>query len=468
MSHGSSIGTGQEADLGKGLGGKALGRALACAGLAGLLAWSGSGAAQPLPQKVQVQAPVPGTRFDPPAGAVVDDPNRVFGDEGPDFAPLAIVGALGIRPYASLSITYDDNAARVNDDGFSFLPFRTKDDWIFRPSIGARVEHQLGRQRLFANVSVGRIIYARNTQLNANRFNVGGGLGFNLGRSCGGQVTAGYNTRDQLIGGFAVAAPVQSESTTFSGSLSCTTATGLAVGGGYSRGTRTNRSNDPSFTIDRSFADNRFQSVNGNIGYQIARRGQVGITASWAETVFPNQIVLGQEIANTIKNIGVYGSYRVGSSFSANGSIGQSRVETNTPGIGGFTGGTWNFGVSYSGPRLGANLSTGRSVSGGGNQPANFSVNQFFNGSVTYQANDALRFSAGASRNDQDFQGTVGVPQTGQLQEIKTDRLFVGADFSLARYLTFGLDLNHQRRKAVPEQFGFTSNSATLSIRARF
>lgn len=466
MLHGSSIGTGQGADLGKGLGGTALGRALACAGLAGLLAWSGSGAAQPLPTKVQVQTPVPGTRFDPPAGAVVDDPNRVFGDEGPDFAPLAIVGALGISPYASLSVTYDDNAARVNDDGFSFLPFRSEDDWIFRPLIGARLERDIGRQRLFANASVGRIIYARNTQLNSNRFNVGGGLGFNLGRSCGGEVRAGYNTRDQLIGGFAVAGPVQSESTTFSGSLSCATATGISVGGGYSRGTRTNRSNDP--TIDRSFADNRFQSVNGSIGYQIARRGQVGVTASWAETVFPNQLVLGEENSNTIKTLGFYGSYRVGSSLRADGSIGRSRVETNTPGVSGFTGGTWNIGVSYSGPRFGANLSTGRSVSGGGNQPANFSVNQFFNGSVTYRANDALRFSAGASRSDQDFRGTIGVPQTGQLQELQTDRLFLGADYILTRFLTLGLDLNHQRRAAVPEQFSFTSNTATLSVRARF
>lgn len=457
MSDGSSIGTGQLVRMGK---------AMVCTGLAGFLAWSGAGAAQPLPQKAQVQAPVPGTRFEPPAGAVVDDPNRVFGDEGPDFAPLAIVGALGITPYAAVDVTYDDNAARVNDDGFSFLPFRSKDDWIFRPSVGARLERDIGQQRLFANASIGRIIYARNSFLNANRFNVGGGLGFNLGRSCGGQLTAGYNTRDQLIGGFAEAGPVQTESTTFSGSLSCTTMTGFVAGGAYSRGSNTNRSNDPA--IDRSFADSRFESVSGNVGYQIARRGQVGVTASWANNVFPNQVVLGEENSNTIKSYGLYGNYRVGNRFSANASIGQTRVETNALAGGGFTGGTWGMGLSYSGSRLGANLSTGRSVNGGGNLPANFVINQFFNGSVTYQANEALRFSAGASRADQNFRGTVGVPQTGQLQEVKVDRVLLGADYALGRLLTLTLDLIHQRRSAVPEQFSFTSNTATLGIQARF
>lgn len=443
-----------------------IGKAMAGFGLAGLLLSAAPALAQATSQRVQQQTPTPGTRFEAPPGAVVDDPNRVFGDEGPDFAPLAIVGALGISPYAALATQYDTNVARIQDDELLPTRFRSKDDWIFRPSLGARMERPLGQQRLFANASVGRIIYSRNSQLNSNRFNVGGGLGFNLGRACGGQVTGGYSTRDQLIGGFEDAGNVRSEATTFSGSLSCATATGITAGGGYSRGSRTNQSNDPS--IDRSFADNRFQSVNGNVGYRIGQRGQAGVTVSWAETVFPNQIVLGEENSNTIKSYGFYASYRIGSSLSANGSIGQTEVQSNAPGSGGFTGGTWGLGVSYSGPKLGANLSTGRSVNGGGNQPANFSINQFFNGTVTFRASDALRFSAGASRSDQDFRGNVFEPNTRQLRQIQTDRLLLGADYRMARLLTFSLDLNHQRRLSDPEDFGFTSSGVTFTIRARF
>lgn len=457
MTHGSRTGIGRQPPIG---------HAIAGFGLAGLLLSAAPALAQATTPRVQTQAPTPGTRFEAPPGAVVDDPNRVFGDEGPDFAPLAIVGALGITPYAAVAAQYDNNVARLQGEEELPTRFRSKDDWILRPTLGARMERALGQQRLFANASVGRIIYRRNSQLNSNRFNVGGGLGFNLGRACGGQVTAGYNTRDQLIGGFEDAGNVRSESTTFSGSLSCATATGLAAGGGYSRGTRTNRSNDPS--VDRSFADNRFQAVNGNIGYRIGRRGQVGATASWAETVFPNQLVLGQENSNTIKSYGLFASYRIGSSLSANGSVGKSEVQSNAPGGVGFTGGTWNVGVSYSGPKLGANLTAGRGVNGGGNQPANFSVNQFFNGTLTYRVNNAMRFSAGASRSDQDFRGNELQPQTGQLRQIQTDRLLLGADYRLARLLTFSLDLNHQRRLSDPEDFGFTATGVTFTVRAQF
>lgn len=443
-----------------------VGKVMVGFGVAGLLLAAAPALAQVASQRVQPQAPTPGTRFEPPPGAVVDDPNRVFGDEGPDFAPLAIVGALGITPYAALAAQYDTNVARIDGDEPLPTRFQSKDDWILRPTIGARLERPVGRQRLFANASVGRIIYSRNTQLNSNRFTVGGGLGFNLGRACGGQLTAGFNTRDQLIGGFEDAGNVRSEATTYSGSLSCTTATGISAGGGYSRGSRSNRSSDPS--IDRSFADNRFQAVNGNIGYRLGRRGQVGATVAWVETLFPNQLVLGEENSNTIKSYGLFASYRIGNSFNANGSVGKSDVQSNVPGGAGFTGGTWNVGVNYAGPRLGGNLAAGRAVNGGGNQPANFSVNQFFNGTLTYRVNDAMRFSAGASRSNQDFRGNVLEPQTRQLQRIKTDRFLLGADYDLARLLTFSLDLNHQRRLSVPEDFGFTATGVTFTVRAQF
>lgn len=449
MSHGSKSGVERPAQVG---------RAIAGAGLAGLLAWTATGVAQ---------AQVPGTRFEPAPGAVVDDPNRVFGDEGPDFAPLAIVGALGLRPYASLSTQYDSNVARIDDNRQLPSRFRSKSDWNFRPSAGVALERPIGRQRLFLNASVGRIIYVQNSQLNSSRANIGGGLGFQLGRACGGQLTAGYATRDTLIGGFEEAADARSESTTFGSTLSCSTATGIVVGGGYSRGTRSNTSNEPG--IDRSFADSRFQSANGNIGYRVGQRGQVGVSASWAENVFPNQLILGQENSNTIQSFAVYGSYRIGTTLNASASVGQSKVDSNAPGSAGFSGGTWNLGVGYSGPRLGGNLSVGRNVAGGGGvQAANFSVNETYLASVTYRLNDAASVSAGATRAKQDFKGTFLVPETQTLQAVQVDRIFLGANYRLRRMLSFSADLNHQRRLSVPDGFGFKSTGATLSVSARF
>jgi hypothetical protein len=444
-------------------------RALAGAGFAAVLLSPDVGAAQPINQKMPTQAvqtPVPGTRFDPPPGAVVDDPNRVFGDEGPFFAALGVVGALGLTPSASLSVQYDNNVARLEDGEPLPSRFRSKADWSFRPNFGLATERNIGRQRLFLNGSVGRIIYANNTQLNNNRFNIGGGIGLSLGRSCGGQVSAGYNKRDWLIGGFDEAANATAETTTFGGTVNCATAAGLSGGIGYNRGRQTNKSEDPA--VDRSFADARFQGVTGNIGYRVGSRGQVGVSTAWNENILPNQTILGEENRNTITNFAVFGSYRIGSTLSANGSIGQSRVRSSLPGSEGFTGGTWNFGGSYAGSRFGANFRFAQSVNGGGNQAANFAVVRDFLVSGTYRLNDRMNISAGYNRFDQDFRGTNLVPQTNQIENFSGDRLFAGAGYRFARVLSLRGDVNYQRRDSQPAGFGFDSTTATLTIVGRF
>jgi hypothetical protein len=423
--------------------------------------------AQPVPQKAAVQAaPTPGTRFEPPPGAVVDDPNRVFGDEAPDFAPLAIVGALGLRPFASMVAQYDNNVARQPAGAVLNPRFRSRADWVFRPTLGVRAERPVGRQRLFLNASVSRAIYAKNTELNNNRFNVGGGAGFVLGRTCGGQLSAGYSKRDQLIGGFEEAADATAESTFFSGTLNCATVTGLTGSVGYNRGRTSNQTSDPS--VDRSFADARRQTVNGSIGYRLGQRGQVGISGLWTENIFPNQLVLGQENQNELTSVSLFGSYRIGNTLSANAGFGRSNVSSQVPGSQPFSGNTWNLGASYAGPRIGANLSASRGINGGGNQGANFAVATVLSASVTYRLNDAMQLSTGYFRSDSDFRGTALIPETNQIQSMKMDRIFAGADYRLNRMLSFGFDVNYQKRSAVPDTFSFDSTSAILSVTARF
>ncbi len=444
-------------------------RVVAGAGLAAVLLTPDAASAQPINQKMPsqaVQSTVPGTRFDPPPGAVVDDPNRVFGDEGPFFAALGVVGALGLTPSASMQIQYDTNVARLEDGQPLPTRFRSKADWSFRPTVGLAAERDVGRQRLFVNGSLGRIIYANNTQLNSNRFNVSGGAGLYLGRSCGGQLTAGYSKRDWLIGGFDEAANASAETTTFSAGLNCSTRMGLTGSVAYSRGQQRNISNEDS--IDRSFADANFQTVSGSLGYRVGSRGQVGVSAAWSENVFPNQLVLGQENSNTINTVSIFGAYRIGSTLRANASIGQSRVSSNTPGAVGFEGGTWNFGLGYAGPRFGANLGFGQSVNGGGNQAANFSINRTFTASGTYRLSNGMSISAGYNRFDQEFRGTLLVPETNQVQGFNGDRIFAATGFQLTRFLSVGTDINYQRRTSTPDGFSFNATVATINLTGRF
>lgn len=440
--------------------------AIGCALLGASLLGGAPAAAQAQQVNTRVQPIVPGTRFDPPPGAVVDDPNRVFADEGPVFAPLEIVGALGLRPFASLVAEYDNNIARLGDGEQLSGRFNSKSDWIFRPSIGVSAERPIGQQRLFARATLGRTYHARNTQLDSNRINLGGGLGFVLGSRCGGQLSAGYSKRDSLIGGFDDAAAATSESSTFGSTLSCSTVSGLTGSVGYSRGKRRNKTDDPS--IDRSFADANFQSLNGSIGYRVGARGQVGVSAGWSENIYPNQLILGEQNSNEIQSLSLFGSYRIGSTLRADASIGQTKVSSPVPGSTSFSGGTWNLGVAYSGNRIGANLSTGQSVQGGGNQAANFSIARNFLASASYRLNDSMSVAAGYTHSNQDFRGTSLIPETQSLSTSTTDRVFIGADYRLSRLLSFSVDLNHQRRSTEPASFGFKSTSILFGIRTRF
>lgn len=431
-----------------------------------LLVGAASAEAQAVRQQQPLQTPVPGTRFDPPAGAVVNDPNRVFGDDGPAFAPLAVVGALGLRPSAGLTVTYDTNFARRPDGAQSGGRFNSRSDFIFRPSAGLAAERNVGRQRLFASVGVGRAIHARNTRFNNNRFNAAGGLGFVLGNRCGGQVQAGYNKRDMLLGGFETAADATAENTTFGGTVNCSTASGITGSVGYNQGSQRNRSDDPSF--DRSFADADFKSANGSLGYRVGQRGQVGVSAAWSDNRFPNQLVLGQENQVEIKTLSFFGTYRIGTLLNVNGSVGRTSVSSAVPGAQDFSGGVWNLGVGYTGPRIGANLSTSRSVNGGGNQAANLSVASDFTASATYRANDSLRFSAGYNRSNLDFESTQLIPNANVVNKFKTNRLFMGADYRLGRLLNMSADINYQRRTSDPDRFSFSATTFVLGVNTRF
>jgi len=418
------------------------------------------------PQQPQIQAPVPGTRFQAPPGAVVDNPFRVFGDEGPEFAPLAIVGVLGIRPNASMVVQYDSNLARIPDGVPLPRRFRSRADLVFRPSVGLTAERDLGRNRLFGNIGVGRAIHARNTQLNSNRFNVAGGLGFVLGNACNGQLDAAFNERDLLIGGFEEAGDATVESTMFNGTLNCATVSGITAGVGYNQGTRKNRSDDLAF--DRSFADASFRSANATLGYRIGQRGQVGVTAAWNENSFINQTIMGVQNRIEMATLSVFSTYRIGSMLNVNASVGQTQVSSAIPGSQDFSSAIWNVGIGYAGPRIGANISTARSVNGGGQQAANLAVAQSFNASATYRLNDTMAIAGGYSRARQDFAGTSLIPQANLIDLFTTDRIFIGADYRMARLLSFSLDLNRQSRTSVPSVFSFTSNSVFFGANARF
>lgn len=408
----------------------------------------------------------PTQRIQPPEGAVIDDPNRVFGDDADVFAPLAIVGALGLNGYAGLTTEYSDNVARVRDGQPMSSRFSSKDDWIFRPTVGLTFERPIGRNRLFGTASLGRTIYASNTRLNSNRYGLSGGAAIALGQACSAQLKAAWSRRDTQLGTFEDVVASQQGRTSYGGSVGCSTISGISGTVGYNRSAVNNYSSDP--TSDRSFANVRSEMVSANVGYRVGLRGQVGVSGSWAENSYPNQIIGGVTNSNRIRSLSGFASYRIGNSMNASGSIGRTQLSSSIPGSSDFSGMNWNLALGYAGPRMGANISTGQGVNGGRGSSANYSIQRFYNFSTTYRANDRLRFAAGYSHSNADFRGISSIPETEISNSNTNDRFFIGSDYALNRLLRFGVDFNHQRRSSDPEDFSYKVNSVTFSVRGSF
>ncbi|PZU47995.1 MAG: hypothetical protein DI568_08525 [Sphingomonas sp.] len=406
----------------------------------------------------------PGPRIQYPDGAVIDDPERIYGDDADGFSPLAIVGALGLSVNAGLVTEYSDNVARMAEGQPLSSRFESKDDWIFRPTAGVAFERPLGRNRIFGAATIGRNIYARNHRLNSNRFGVSGGGDFQIGQACNGQVTGGWSKRDTQLGSFEEVVASQQTRTRFGGSVGCSTMMGLTGRVGYNRSSVRNDTDDPNY--DRTFADVDSHLVNASLGYRVGLRGQVGVAGSWAENRYINQIIDGEVNTNEIRTVSVFGNYRIGNSLNASGSIGRTRLTSNTPGSVGFSGATWSLGVGYAGPRIGANIGMGRSVNGGRGVSANYTIQQFYNLSTTYSANDRLRFSTGYSHTKVDLRGIAALPETEVASQNVNNRFFVGSDYSLNSFLRLGLDFNHHRRSSTPSNFSYKVNSVIFSIKA--
>ncbi len=399
---------------------------------------------------------------------VVVDQNRVFEDDAPFAGGLDVLAGIGLNISASLVTQWSDNMRRLSDD--TVLPEgEARSDWRFTPNVAISAGRPLGRQQIFLNAGIGRDFYARNTIRDKNRVNVGGGLAWRLGQRCNGRIQGSWRKRGTQFASFAEVISSTQESTGFFTSATCQTAGRLVGSASYSRANTKNRTDESEVNApDRSFADVESENVSASLAYALTR-GQVGVSGNWGNYEFPNQFLpSGETNGSKIQGYNLFGNYRIGTSLQANASIGYSKVEPKSPLTQDFSGNVWSIGLNYSGPRLGASIGTGRSVNGSGGGNSNFSIGKYYNMNVSYRANDRLSASAGYARSNNDYRGTIGIPGTRPINSAIMDRYFIGTDYRLNRLLSFGADLNHQKRSSKPDVFSYDATSVIFSIRANF
>lgn len=416
-------------------------------------------ASDPLPPALTAGRPISELPLAP--GLVDPDPGRIFGDDLPDPSGFGIIAALGLTVSARVNAEYSDNILRQSD----VSPNRTqsRSDWRFQPQVSVQAGRPLGRQLLFVESALGYDFYARNSNLDRARFRVDGGLQWTLGTRCGGRVQAGWATRSTQFDQFEeVIASVQKRLTALA-SASCRSAVGFSPHLAYSYGKVTNSPDS------RSFADSRSHSIQGGVGYVLGGRGEVGVQGSWSDSVQPNQNFgpLGTG-GSRIWSIRGYGNYRLGPVFVADASLGHTKADPKNDLAQGFSGLTWQLGTRYSGPRIGAVASVGRSVSGGSGGLSNLQVSKRYLFSVNYRANQRLGAHAGFSKADIENRDLNSIPGSARLSNYTLDRLTVGADFRFNRIFGSSLSYTYQRRDANLDIYNYKANSIALSVRARF
>ena len=417
-----------------------------------------------LAQDLPPPLPTPPT----PAPTVMVDQGRVFGDDAPFASGLDVLAGFGFNISAGLRTEYNDNIRRLEDDAI-VAPGASRSDFRFTPTVAVSAGRSLGRQQIFLNAGLGRDFYVRNTILDKNRVNVGGGLAWRLGQRCNGRVQGSWRKRGTQFDSFAEVIPSTQETVSFFTSATCQTAGRLVGSASYSRSNTKNRtdSSQPDF-LDRSFANVNSDSINASVAYALTR-GQVGVSGNWGNFDYPNQILLNGETNGTsIQAYNVFANYRIGTSLQANASVGHSKVDPKSPFAQEFSGNVWNVGLNYSGPRLGGSIGAGRSVNGSSGGNSNFSIGKFYSMDVNYKANDRLSAAAGYRRSSTEYRGVLIIPGTQPINDAELDRFFVGTDYRLNRLLTFGLDLNHQKRSSNPGTFSYDATAVIFNMRASF
>ncbi len=409
----------------------------------------------------------PGMGFPDPAEPAQSEPAapetvepeiaRLFGDDADSFAGLNVFAGVGLSFGGSLQLAWFDQFTRLTAAGTRESEFR------ITPTANVRLGYPLGRQSLYLNADLGWDFHTRNPDFDSARVGVGGGLQWRLGPRCAGALDLGYSRRQTQLELFEDRVPSVQDRLGASLSGRCNAPGRLIT----SFGVNTGRYNYDSSA--RQFANSRSWGINGGLAAPVGPRGTVGVFASYGKSRYPRQILEnGRKVATEFVSVGGNASYRVSPFLTLSGSLGWSEVTSNSPLQPGFDGLTWDILAAYSGPRLGARLSAGRSVSGGDGSFANFAVVNEYLAVLTYRASPRLGFSTGYGRTERDNRVNPLVPPEFVGVDSDTDRLFAGADLSIGRNFRASLDLNYQNRDSSRPNFDYDSFSAILGIGARF
>lgn len=406
----------------------------------------------------------------PATAASRDGDNPVSGD---GLLSTSVVYGRKWTATFSLNTLADSNFRRVQDAESALR---------ITPTIDVGVGMPVGRQQLFIGGELGRDFVLNHSEFNTGRYAIGGGVAWRVGARCSGLVGGDYRSRLNQVFEQAGFTPNVQNVTTFAGSASCQTATGLGFGGSVRHTDIANeRAQREPFNLRSTVFD-------PNISYGTPTIGQFSLGATFNNTVYPFRftptLAGAQQDGVKIFSGRVGYSRNLGSrlQFSAGASYLKSKPKPDVQlgiGPGGalidvprtdFSGSGFDLSLAYQpSSRMTVDLSASRNVNASANVGALFTVTQGYSANVGYKLSPRLDFSTGVSRLQNDYKESFTSPDE-PLKRIsdRIHRIYAQLDYSPVPLYSVGLVVAHQWRNSNPANFDFKSTTARLRLTVKF
>jgi hypothetical protein len=380
---------------------------------------------------------------------------------GAAFAQQAPQRQFSISP--QLRLEYDDNVLRLPDN----VPTPTgrhRSDYRSSPRVELNIVRPIGRQSVFLTGTVGYDFYKYNRQLNRERINLTGGGAVSTG-SCTTNGQVSYSRRqsdldDVLISTVGRGRNLERQFSPSVG-ISCGAPGGLSSSLSYSHDDVEN--SDPF----RSYGDYHADTYNAQIGLNRPAIGNVGIYTNYRHGIYDHRFLApGRNEAVKSYAAGIRIDRQFGR-IKGHISGGVTRVQSNTPGVRGFRGGTYDVSLTYITPRASASAGFARSIQQSNLLGVDYSVVDSFDLGLVYKVNPRMSLSSGAHTTRRRLSQSPLAPTPAFVgnNNDRTRTINVVASYDAARHVSFDAGATWRRRRGDLPIFDYNARILALTLR---
>lgn len=395
-----------------------------------------------------------------------------------DDPPIAGRGLLSIPQItgrgwdltASVATLYDSNLIRREDRGSGGR---------ITPQVSGGLGLPLGRQQLVLGGSIGRDFFLGDTILNnRNRYLIGGGVNWRLGRRCDGQLGGQWQQTAALVSEQVNFANNSITTPTAGGNFNCRVGSRISLGGGaiYSKFTNSRE--------ERRFFNSSGWSYNAQLGFGTPTLGQFSIGGSLVDRSFTERQVATIQglVDDGVKIYSLRGGYSRSFGSRLQLALGVSYLDVKPEPnsqiifIGGipalidrtaFSGMGFDGAITYApSARMTATINARRSANTTGNVGALYTLQTAFGADVNYKLGPAITTGLGGTYLSNNYKGSFLSPDE-IARRVKDDiwRIYAQVDYQPVPLYSVGIEIAHSQRNSDPSFFSFKSTSALLRLR---